>query len=156
MKTYTVKEIANILKTNEETVRRWIRSGKLKAIWKSKKEGNIISSEALQEFIKEMPKYTSEIMQSPLAISVMLGGLLASMKSIVSISNTKKKNFSAADIKKFLDKKIKEAEEKTIEKTKQVDKLMEEIKEHQKTIEKYKYALEKLDLELIAKEINDK
>ena len=156
MKTYTVKEIANILKTNEETVRRWIRSGKLKAIWKSKKEGNIISSEALHEFVKEMPKYTAEIMQSPLAISVMLGGLLASMKSIVSISNTKKKNFSAADIKKFLDKKIKEAEEKTIEKTKQVDKLMEEIKDYQKTIEKYKYALEKLDLELIAKEINDK
>ena len=31
MNTYTVKEIADMLKTNPETVRRWIRLGKLEA-----------------------------------------------------------------------------------------------------------------------------
>ena len=32
MDTYSVKEIADMLNTNPETVRRWIRSGKLEAI----------------------------------------------------------------------------------------------------------------------------
>ena len=46
MASYTVKQIADMLNTNEETVRRWIRSGKLDATWVSKKSGNVISSAA--------------------------------------------------------------------------------------------------------------
>ena len=37
MDTYSVKEIADMLNTNPETVRRWIRSGKLEAIQESRK-----------------------------------------------------------------------------------------------------------------------
>ena len=61
---YTVKQIANMLKTNEETVRRWIRSGKLVASQNSKKGGNIVSSEALNQFIKNTPKYAPIIAAS--------------------------------------------------------------------------------------------
>ena len=41
MKTYSVKDIADMLNTNPETVRRWIRAGKLKAHQTSRKDGNI-------------------------------------------------------------------------------------------------------------------
>lgn len=37
MKTYSVKEIAEMLNTNPETVRRWIRDKKLDATIESKK-----------------------------------------------------------------------------------------------------------------------
>lgn len=59
MGTYTVKEIAEKLNTNPETVRRWIRSGKLKAEQSSRKEGNVISEEELQKFISVSPKFNS-------------------------------------------------------------------------------------------------
>ena len=42
MKTYNVKEIAEMLNTNPETVRRWIRDKKLDATIVSKKGGHII------------------------------------------------------------------------------------------------------------------
>ena len=57
MKTYTVKEVAEMLNTNPETVRRWIRSGKLEAIQSSRKEGNIVTDAMLTSFIERTPKY---------------------------------------------------------------------------------------------------
>lgn len=58
MKTYSVNEISNILKTNPETVRRWIRLGKLKANQASRKGGNEITEQNLREFLKTSPKYS--------------------------------------------------------------------------------------------------
>ncbi len=57
MKYYNVKEIAEILKTNPETVRRWIRNGKLIANIDSKKEGSFIKESDFKRFLKENPKY---------------------------------------------------------------------------------------------------
>ncbi len=51
MKSYSVKQVADLLKTNPETVRRWIRSDKLAAQQDSRKGGNIIYESALQEFV---------------------------------------------------------------------------------------------------------
>ena len=47
---YTIEEIANMLKVNPESVRRWVRSGKMKAI---KLGGKYIRVEAtnLDDFI---------------------------------------------------------------------------------------------------------
>lgn len=50
MKTYSVKEISELLNTNPETVRRWIRSGKLEAIQDSRKEGNVVTQAMLDSF----------------------------------------------------------------------------------------------------------
>lgn len=47
MDTYSVKEIADMLNTNPETVRRWIRSGKLEAIQESRKGGNVVTKSML-------------------------------------------------------------------------------------------------------------
>ena len=59
MKTYSVKEIAEMLNTNSETVRRWIRDKKLDATIESKKGGHIVYEAALHEFLKSSPKYAA-------------------------------------------------------------------------------------------------
>ena len=69
MKTYSVKDIAELLKTNPETVRRWIRNGKLKAAQESRKGGNTVTEEELNQFLKNTPKYAA------IAISGLIAGL---------------------------------------------------------------------------------
>lgn len=54
---YTVKEIAAELNCNPETVRRWIRSGKLKADLNSRKEGALINEDDYLSFLHQKPKY---------------------------------------------------------------------------------------------------
>ena len=55
---YTVKQISNLLDVGPETVRRWIRRGDLKATQRSKKDGNVISENQLNEFLISRPKYS--------------------------------------------------------------------------------------------------
>lgn len=54
---YNVNDISVILGVHPETVRRWIRDGKLKATQDSRKEGNIILKIDLRAFLKSKPKY---------------------------------------------------------------------------------------------------
>ncbi|MCI6857839.1 MAG: helix-turn-helix domain-containing protein, partial [Eubacterium sp.] len=61
MESYNVKEVAKMLNTSEETVRRWIRAGKLQATMKSRKEGRIITEAMLKEFVKATPKYAAAL-----------------------------------------------------------------------------------------------
>ena len=55
MKSYNVKEIAEMLNTNPETVRRWIRDKKLDATIVSKKGGHIVYEAALRGFLHSSP-----------------------------------------------------------------------------------------------------
>lgn len=57
MGTFTVKQVAKMLCVDPETVRRWIRQGKLVAVQESRKDGNVISTEALDKFCRKYPKY---------------------------------------------------------------------------------------------------
>ena len=59
MANYSVKQIAEMLDTNPETVRRWIRAGRLESSQASKKEGNVVSEEALKTFLERTPKYAA-------------------------------------------------------------------------------------------------
>ena len=52
MKTYSVKDIADMLNTNPETVRRWIRAGKLKADQTSRKDGNMVREDDLYKVVE--------------------------------------------------------------------------------------------------------
>lgn len=55
---YTITDISERLNINPETVRRWIRNGKLKAkLSGSKKSGYKISEASYKDFIKNNPKY---------------------------------------------------------------------------------------------------
>ena len=59
----TVEEIALMIDVKKETVRRWIRSGELKATKHSKKEGYKISEESLYDYLQRTrkTKYTSKL-----------------------------------------------------------------------------------------------
>ena len=59
MKTYSVKDIAMMLHTNPETVRRWIRTGKLKAVQSSRKDGNVVREEDLYKYLRSTTKYAA-------------------------------------------------------------------------------------------------
>lgn len=60
MKYYTVNDISKILRVNPETVRRWVRNGELISVKSSRKTGNKISEIALEDFIRNHPKYNSD------------------------------------------------------------------------------------------------
>lgn len=57
-KEYNAFEVAQLLDVNIETVRRWIRKEELAATQTSRKEGNIITEEALRFFLSKNPKYS--------------------------------------------------------------------------------------------------
>ena len=57
-KVFFVEDVAKIFEVNSETVRRWIRGGKLKSSIASKKIGNRISREDLEEFAQNYSKKT--------------------------------------------------------------------------------------------------
>ena len=57
-KVFFVEDVAKIFEVNSETVRRWIRSGKLKSSIASRKIGNRISKEDLEEFAQNYSKKT--------------------------------------------------------------------------------------------------
>ena len=74
MKTYTVRQISEMLNTNPETVRRWIRDKKLNAEQSFRKDGNIITEEALQRFLKSTPKYALRVGVGAAAAMLVPGG----------------------------------------------------------------------------------
>ena len=82
MESYNVKDVAKLLGTSEETVRRWIRSGKLKASMDSRKEGSVITEAMLKEFGKTTPKYAT-------AFAAPVGGLVAASALLLGTIITK-------------------------------------------------------------------
>lgn len=76
MKKYTVLQVADLLETNPETVRRWIRSDKLPAEQSSRKGGNVITEQSLAVFLDGSPKYASKaaakgvVVRQPVQITV--------------------------------------------------------------------------------------
>lgn len=54
---YNVKYVSKMFGVSEETVRRWIRNGKLKASINSRKKGYIVNKDNLNEFVSNNLKY---------------------------------------------------------------------------------------------------
>ena len=55
---FTISEVSSLFSVSEETIRRWIKSGRLKASIDSKKEGYKVTEKDLKEFIEtQKPKY---------------------------------------------------------------------------------------------------
>lgn len=54
---YTVKDISRKLNVHQETVRRWIRGGKLASTQCSRREGDVISDDEFERFLQEHQKY---------------------------------------------------------------------------------------------------
>ncbi len=99
-----------MLETNPETVRRWIRSGKLKATQKSRKSGNYVTEETLKEFIASTPKY-SKNKKSLAVLGVTAGVLFAEfLKPKKKINKQEQKSILKANIKE-LEQSIKSKKE---------------------------------------------
>lgn len=83
MTKYTVRQIADMLHTNPETVRRWIRAGKLKSQQDSAKGENIIYQSDFDEFLKNSPKYASIVAGIAIGSTVVspLGAVAAAIAS---------------------------------------------------------------------------
>lgn len=155
MKDYNVQQVSDLLKANPETVRRWIRSGKLKAVQDSRKGGNIISEEALKKFMRETPKYAGLVATvfAPVAVAlpIAVGSL---MGSIMSAIYGQKQKVSSDDIAKYLRTEIDRYEKSVVQKKKTIEQLQAEVISDEKQIESYKYALQNIDLKVVAKEVN--
>ena len=63
MTVYNTVEIAKLLEINSETVRRWIRSGELKASRSANKYGSLIVEDDLRKFVMDKPKYKLKLEQ---------------------------------------------------------------------------------------------
>lgn len=103
MKTYTVKQVAEILNINTETVRRWIRDGKLEANQMSKKTGNVIMEGSLNAFLRTTPKYANK---TALLVGgvVVAGGLLAD--TLLKIKEVNNSSIDTEYLKNFISNEI--------------------------------------------------
>ena len=142
MKNYKVEEIAKITGTNEETVRRWIRDGKLpNSALSVKGESKLVSETDLISFLRQTPKYMSKAVENiakyakknkealmiSAAVGLIGGGLAAIIAdSLDDNSETEKK---AAEI--AVNKEIELSQNEIIKKKEQIKKLQEEIEKEE-------------------------
>ena len=151
MKKYSVKQIADMLNTNPETVRRWIRDGKLKAVQVSRKDGNMIDENEFQRFIKAAPKYANIVARSSAympsynngLVGVKIGSLVASL--VLGYCDDRiNRDFqiSTEDIENYIIDIISSYEESIKNKSQDINRLTDEITEERKKIDELKLLLE--------------
>lgn len=149
MNTYSVKEIADMLNTNPETVRRWIRSGKLEAIQESRKRGNVVTKSMLDAFLKTSPKYAGIAagLFPPVglatATAVVVGSVLA--QQVLKNNEIKEAHVNATEIRKLLLANIQSSKENIARKKEGIKHLQEEIEEEQKHIDDAEKLIKELD-----------
>lgn len=153
MKTYSVKEIAEMLNTNPETVRRWIRDKKLDATIESKKGGHIVYEAALHEFLKSSPKYAAAAKASLVGAAVgaavlptvMVGGLIA--QKLIDAEQLKKARISNGDVIDFLRGEIKKYTDAIKTKEETIHQLQKQIETDQSQIAEFQKLIESLSVE---------
>lgn len=155
MKTYSVKQIAEMLGTNPETVRRWIRDDKMKAVQVSRKDGNIVTEAELERFIKATPKYFSKLtagvglaaMSPVVGIGALAGGIVASaLLGYFDGKNSVDVRVRPEDFKDYLQKNIAKLNGTILQKQALIHQTEAEINEISKQIDQYSYLLENEDL----------
>lgn len=157
MKTYSVKEIAEMLNTNPETVRRWIRDKKLDATIESKKGGHIVYESALHEFLKSSPKYAAVAKASltgtigaAVLPTVMVGGLVA--QKLIDAEQLKKARISNKDVINFLRGEIQIYTEAIKAKEDTIHQLQKQIEADQLQITEFQRLIESLSVKMEDKE----
>lgn len=156
MNTYTVKEISDMLKTNPETVRRWIRLGKLKADKTSRKGGNVISEQSLNNFLKTTPKYAGIVagtIGSLLIPGIIVGvpALTASLlSSLLSQNGTTQERLTntripVAEMIQLINTSIKSSKKAILAKREEVKKLNLEIESEEQHIKELKELIANLE-----------
>ena len=150
MKTYTVKEIAEMLKTNPETVRRWIRSGRLEATQDSRKEGNLVTEQMLQAFLKKSPKYAAMIaplLITPLGITATTAAITGTLLASKTIKQESQKNtkVDSSEVIKLLKLDVTKLTLSVKRKQESIAQLQKEIDEDLKQLEEIKGMINDLE-----------
>lgn len=149
MKFFNVKQISDMLETNPETVRRWIRDGKLVAEQSSRKSGNVVSEESLLLFLNASPKYSSKQMYSFLTamavasaplmtMSTVAGGFLAGLlMSIISEKGKATSRVNPAEVRSSIEKDIAKLRKSLAQKQALLEQTQSEISGIQERIAQY-------------------
>ena len=149
MEVYTVKQVADMLHINPETIRRWIRQKKLVAIQDSRKDGNVITEDSLKSFLKSMPKYAGVAagaatigIASPIALPLLASGLVSALSKK---SNEKLDNSLVfyEDLEKYLKTEIELHKSNIKIKEKNIEQLKLEIESEQKKIDEIRELIKK-------------
>lgn len=147
MDTYTVKEVAKMMNTSEETVRRWIRSGKLKANMDSRKKGSVITDAMLREFTRNTPKYAVAL-ANPIggivaASTLLLGTFVA--KNIEKGEAIKNSTVDSEEIKKILKENLVTVNANIKNKKKAIAQLEQEIVDEETKVKSLEYLLKNIE-----------
>ncbi len=153
MDTYTVKQIADMLNTQPETVRRWIRSGKLHAEKMSRKEGHIVTDDSLNKFLKGSPKYARMIagtaalgLAAPLVALPVVGGIAATYMAIAKKNKeTGERSVSKEETRKFITDEIERRNLSIQQKINTIEQLQREIANDQQQIAECNFVLAQLE-----------
>lgn len=159
MMEYTVKQIAEQLNTNQETVRRWIRSGKLKAVQHSKKGGNIISENEFKNFLKMNPKYAkagASMGAAAIAAAVPLLSPLYLGYLTWDLFRSKNRKIAPSDIEEHILKQIRISEDNIKKNADLIERLQTDIAEEQAKIAEMHNLLKEDLLKKMANEVNAK
>jgi excisionase family DNA binding protein len=150
MNTYSVKEISEMLGTSQETVRRWIRDGKLNASQESRKGGNSVTEADFQKFLKKSPKYATiaagavaaavPIVGVPLAF----GGLVSGIVGAAAEKGKQENDLDPDEVMVALSEGIKQSEKNIKRKRETVAQLENEIAQEEKQVDALRDAIERI------------
>ena len=155
MDTYSVKQIADMLNTKPETVRRWIRNGKLYAEKASRKEGHVVTEADLNKFLKSSPKYAGmaggligAAIMMPVAAAPVIGGIAATYLSAVKkAKETGDESFSTEDVRRYLHEEIERRNQSINQKLLTIEQLQREITNDQQQITECNFVLGQIESE---------
>lgn len=153
MDTFNVKQIASMFNTQPETVRRWIRSGKLHAEKTSRKEGHVVTEGDLNKFLKKSPKYAGMVgglvgtaMMMPIVATPVVGDIAATyLATAQNIKKTGNENFSKEDVIRYLQKEIERRNQSINQKLATIEQLQHEITNDQQQITECNFVLDQLE-----------
>lgn len=155
MDTYTVKQIAEMFNTQPETVRRWIRNGKLQAEKSSRKEGHVITDADLNNFLKSSPKYagmaagiTALGIATPVAAIPLVGGIAATFMAASKKQKAKgEETIPKEEVKKYLNEEIERRRKSIQQKMSTIEQIQREITNDQQQIAECNFVLEQIESE---------
>ena len=153
METYSVKQIAEMLKTKPETVRRWIRNGKLYAEKSSRKEGHVVTEKDLNNFLKSSPKYAGiaagivgATVMTPIAAIPVVGGIAATyLAAARKNKTTDDASIPKEDKKKYLVEEIEKRNQSINQKQATIEQIQREIINDQQQIAECNFVLKQLE-----------
>lgn len=134
-----------MLGTSQETVRRWIRDGKLNAVQESRKSGNNVTEADLNDFLKKTPKYSavaatgaslSALSLGPIGLPVVAAGLVAAViAGTLSKQQLETARIRPEDLEKYLTGSIDQHKASLQKKKEAMEQLQEEIESEEQQIE---------------------